>query len=188
MNFKTLTWLENGELDRTDAVQSDNLDSALVDHFVDELKQLSGDLELPLEKPLPGELTHCEYRVASDLKGGAFVLFYYHDELVMASLMLQGVNALEETDLLQVFKYLLLEPEDMDDGDEGPTDQEIDDILDQDAFDFEGSTSERPVLFNVAYELEPDAPEAVQMIERMNHHVAAAFFSSPAKVVAADEE
>ena len=185
MNFKTLYYLENGELDRTDSVDTTALDETLVEHFAGDLKYLSGDLELPMERPLPGSVKHCEYRIASDLKGGAFVMVYFHDELVMASLMLQGVNELPETDLLQVFKYLLLEPEDIDEVD-GPTDEQIDEILTQEAFDFEGE-SERPVLFNVIYELEPEIPEEQQHIENAFLHIAAAFFASPAEVVDEDE-
>jgi len=182
MIFKTFRYLENGELDSTSSIDTGDLEKALVDHFAGDLKSLSGDLELPMERPLP-DVKHIEYRIGSDLKGGAFVLYYFHDELMMASLLLQGVNDEPEKDLLQVFKFLLLEPEGIDEED-GPTDEEIDEVL---AFDFE-SVSDRPALFSVVYELEPDAHEETQHVEKMNAHLASAFFSMPAEKMEGDAE
>jgi len=176
MIFKTFRYIENGELDSTSSVDTGDLDQALVDHFTGDLKSLSGDLELPMERPVP-DIKHVEYRIGSDLKGGAFVLYYFHDELILASLLLKGVNDEPETDLLQVFKFLLLEPEGIDE-EEGPTDEQIDEILAIDAFDFE-SVSDRPALLSVVYELEPDADNAIEHVERMNNHLATAFFHLP---------
>ena len=105
------------------------------------------------------------------------MLYYFHDELIVASLLLKGVNDEPETDLLQVFKFLLLEPEGIDE-EEGPTDEQIDEILAIDAFDFE-SVSDRPALLSVVYELEPDADNAIEHVERMNNHLATAFFHLP---------
>lgn len=184
MIFKTFRYLENGELDSTASIDTQDLDQTIVGHFTGDLKSLSGDLELPMERPVP-DVAHLEYRIGSDLKGGAFVLYYFHDELMMASLMLQGVNDGPEMDLLQVFKYLLLEPEGIDE-EEGPTDEEIDEVLAMDAFQFE-SVSERPALLSVVYELEPDAHEETKHVENMNAHLAAAFFGLPVEKVDDDE-
>ena len=180
MIFKTFRYLENGELDTTSSLDTGDLDRTIVDHFTGDLKSLSGDLELPMERPVP-DIEHLEYRIGSDLKGGAFVLYYLHDELIMASLLLAGVNAGPETDLLQVFKFLLLEPEGVDE-DDGPTDEEIDEVLAMNAFDFE-SVSQRPALFSVVYELEPDADKETLHVEKMNAHLASAFFQLPTEKI-----
>jgi len=185
MIFKTFRYLENGELDSTSSNDSGELEQAIVDHFAGDLKSLSGDLELPMERPVP-DMRHLEYRIGSDLKGGAFVLYYFHDELIMASLVLQGVNEGPEMDLLQVFKYLLLEPEGIDE-EEGPTDEEIDEILAMDVFDFE-SVSQRPAVFNVVYELEPEALNETQHVEKMNAHLASAFISMRAEKMKDDSK
>ncbi len=184
MIFKTFRYIENGELDSTSSVDTADLSKALVDHFTGDLNSLSGDLELPMERPVP-DIEHTELRIGSDLKGGAFVLYYFHDELILASLMLKGVNEGPETDLLQVFKYLLLEPEGIDE-EEGPTDEEIDEVLAMNAFDFE-SVSDRPALFSVVYELEPDADQATKHVERMNAHLASAFFQLPTDKIDDDQ-
>jgi len=184
MIFKTFRYLENGELDSTSSVDTGDLDQTLVDHFTGDLKSLSGDLELPMERPVP-DIKYVEFRIGSDLKGGAFVLYYFHDELMMASLLLKGVNAEPELDLLQVFKFLLLEPEGIDEED-GPTDEEIDEVLAMDAFDFE-SVSDRPALLSVVYELEPDADKATEHVEKMNTHLASAFFHLPTEEIEGDQ-
>jgi hypothetical protein len=176
MMLTAFRYLENGELDSTGTIDMSDLDQTLVSHFKGDLMSLSGDLELPMERPVP-DIEHLEYRIGSDLKGGAFVLYYFHDELIMASLLLSGSHEEPENDLLQVFKYLLLEPEGIDE-EEGPTDEEIDEILALDAFDFE-SVSERPVLFSVVYELEPNAEKESHYVEKMNAHLASAFFALP---------
>lgn len=181
MLFAAIDYLENGELDVTRSVDSSALDSSTIEHFAAELKLLTGDLELPFESRFPGPVDHCEYRIGSDLRGGAYCMCYFHDELIRASLMLQGVNEGPETDLLQVFKYLLLEPDDIDE-EEGPTEEEIDSILSQEFFAFE-KVEERPALYSVCYELEPDSPEADAHVESMMHHLAAAYFAMPAHPV-----
>ena len=79
MILKTFRYLENGELDSTSSIDTGDLEQALVDHFTGDMKSLSGDLELPMERPVP-DIKHLEYRIGSDLKGGAFVLYYFHDE------------------------------------------------------------------------------------------------------------
>lgn len=185
MIFKTFRYLENGELDVTSSIDTGDLDQPLVDHFTGDLKSLSGDLELPMERPVP-DIKHVEFRIGSDLKGGAFVLYYFHDELMMASLLLKGVNDEPEMDLLQVFKFLLLEPEGIDE-EEGPTDEEIDEVLAMDAFDFE-SVSDRPALLSVVYELDPDADKASEHVEKMNAHLASAFFHLPTEKIGGDQQ
>lgn len=172
-SFTYATWLESGDLERTVQTRVAELDAGLINHFRRALKNLSGDLELPYEAILPGEVSHCEYRIGSDLNGGAYVLFYFHDVIAMTSVMLQGVDEHHETQLLQTIKCLLLEPDGVDE-DEDLTDEELDELLALEAFDFD-SVKQRPAVFSILYDLEPAEPEALAFINKMNLHMAAAF-------------
>jgi len=172
-SFTYAKWIENGELEDTTETRIADLEKELVDHFRKAMKKLSGDLELPYESPLPGEVSHCEYRIGSDLQGGAYVIFYVHDEIAMMSVMLQGTDEHHETQLLQTIKCLLLEPDDVDEA-EDLTDEELDELLAAEAFDFD-SIEQRPVVFSVLYDLVPSEPQAMAFIEKMNLHMAAAF-------------
>ena len=167
------TWLETGDLEDTVEVKTCDLDSALVDQFRVAMKNLSGDIELPYEASLPGEVPHCEYRIGSDLRGGAYVMFYFHDAIAMTSVILQGTDEHHETQLAQTIKCLLLEPDSVDQ-DEDLTDEELDELLAAEAFNFD-SVVQRPAVFSIIYDLEPTEPEAVAFIGRMNLHLAAAF-------------
>jgi len=172
-SFTYAKWIENGELEDTTETPIADLEEELVDHFRKAMKNLSGDLELPYESDLPGEVSHCEYRIGSDLQGGAYVIFYFHDAIAMMSVMLQGTDEHHETQLLQTIKCLLLEPDDVDEA-EDLTDEELDELLAAEAFDFD-SVEQRPVVFSVLYDLEPAEPQAMAFIEKMNLHMAAAF-------------
>ncbi len=172
-SFTYATWLESGDLQEVVQTEVGTLDAQLVDHFRAAMKNLSGDLELPYEAGLPGDIAQCEYRIGSDLKGGAYVMFYFHDLIAVTSVMLQGVDEHHETQLMQTIKCLLLEP-DEDDEDEDLTDEELDELLASEAFDFD-SVQQRPAVFSVLYDLEPAEPEAMAFINKMNLHMAAAF-------------
>lgn len=172
-SFTYATWLETGDLEDTTEVKISELDDALVDHFRTALKNLSGDIELPYEATLPGEISHCEYRIGSDLHGGAYVMFYFHDAIAITSVMLQGTDQHHETQLAQTIKCLLLEPDEVDEEDD-LTDEELDELLASDAFDFD-SVPQRPAVFSILYDFEPPEPDAVEFIKRMNLHLAAAF-------------
>jgi hypothetical protein len=172
-SFTYAKWIENGELEETVETKVAELDDALIGHFRKALKNLSGDLELPYEAGLPGEISHCEYRIGSDLKGGAYVMFYFHDAIATTTVMLQGTNEHHEKQLLETIKCLLLEPDDIDEA-EDMTDEELDELLASEAFDF-ASIERRPAVFSVLYDLEPAEPEAMAFIEKMNLHMAAAF-------------
>lgn len=172
-SFTYATWLETGDIQDTVEVTANELDPSLVDHFRKALKNLSGDIELPYEAGLPGEVSHCEYRIGSDLHGGAYVMFYFHDAITITSVMLQGTHQDQETQLAQTIKCLLLEPDDVDEEDD-LTDQELDELLASEAFDFD-SVSQRPAVFSILYDFDPPEPQAVAFIQRMNLHLAAAF-------------
>ena len=172
-SFTYAKWIESGELEETVETRIADLDDELLNHFRKAMKNLSGDLELPYEAPLPGEVSHCDYRIGSDLQGGAYVMFYLHDAIAVTSVMLQGVDDHHETQLLQTIKCLLLEPDDVDEA-EDLTDEELDELLASEAFDFE-SVEQRPAVLSVLYDLEPAEPQAMAFIEKMNLHLAAAF-------------
>lgn len=172
-SFTYAKWIENGEHEETVEIRIADFEEVWMDHFRGALKNLSGDLELPYESSLSGEVSHCDYRIVSDLKGGAYVMFYFHGEIAMLSVMLQGNDEHHETRLLQTIKCLLLDPED-DDEAEDLTDEELDELLASELFDFD-SVAQRPAMFSVLYDLEPAAPIEMAFIEKMNLHMAAAF-------------
>ena len=172
-SFTYATWLESGDLEDTVEIAVAELDADLVDHFRKAMKNLSGDIELPYEADLPGEISHCEYRIGSDLNGGAYVMFYFHDLITMTSVMLQGSDEHHETQLMETIKCLLLEPDGVDDEDD-LTDEELDELLASEAFDF-ASIKQRPAVFSILYDLEPAEPEVMAFVSRMNLHMAAAF-------------
>ena len=172
-SFTFAKWIENGELEETVETLVADLDDDLVGHFRKALKNLSGDLELPYEADLPGEVSHCQYRIGSDLHGGAYVIFYIHDAIATTSVFLQGTDEHHETQLLETIKCLLLEPDDVDE-EEDLTDEELDELLASEAFGFD-AIEQRPAVFSVLYDLEPAEPETMAFIEKMNLHMAAAF-------------
>jgi hypothetical protein len=140
------------------------------------LSRLSDDLELPLEARVPGEHPFLEFRIGSD-GSGAFVLYYLHDEIMLASLFLTGSDDQEELDLIQVFRFLLLDEEDL----ENPSEQDITEILSSSAFDCQ-SLDSRPAVISVLFpDQEPPSPE-VSHAQIINLHLAATFFAreSPA--------
>ena len=162
-----------GESLGQETLETSQLESAHVKHFVNKFRHLSGDLELPLEDCLPGDREFLEYRIGSDLNG-AYVLFYFHDEVVFASLLLSGTDETTETELMQVFKFLLLDTQDS----EEPTEEEIDAVLSADAFKFE-EVEARPAVFevNLVDDLDnAENQEALKHLTWMNRHLAKAFF------------
>jgi len=170
-SYQLATYSYQGELLETDSVSISGLASETVDHFKTELANLSGDLELPFESSFPGDHPYTEYRIGSDLFG-AYVLYYFHDEVIFSSLMLSGTDEETETELMQVFKFLHLETNENED----PTEEEIEAVLASSEFDFE-SLQQRPAVFEVPISNRPDEMEQLETIAKMNRHLAAAFFA-----------
>jgi hypothetical protein len=170
-SFVLASYSAAGEFLNRCQINNGDLQPEHVAYFQQKFRHLSGDLELPLEDKLPGEFDFIEYRIGSDLSG-AFVLYYLHDEVIFASLLLSGTDELPETELMQVFKFLLLDTGDA----EEPTEDEIESVLSADEFDFE-SIADRPVVFQV--ELATDAEEAEKLayVKKMDQQLSAAFFS-----------
>ncbi len=155
----------------TDLVENKSLTTQTLGYFENELSNLSGDLELPFESNFPGDHPFIEYRIGSDLFG-AYVLYYFHDEVVFSSLMLSGADSQCETELMQVFKFLHLETSDNED----PTEEEIEAVLASSQFDFE-SIPQRPIVFEVPISNRDDESQQLENIALMNRHIAAAFFA-----------
>lgn len=160
-----------GDSLRNEQVATSSLDSIHLDYFANKFRHLSGDLELPLEDQLPGGVDFLDYRIGSD-RNGAYVLYYFHDQVIFASLLLSGKNEPIETELMEVFKFLLLDTHDEDE----PTEEEIDEVLASDAFDFPAIES-RPAVFEVQLSDPNDASVPVDHVVSLNRHLGAAFFA-----------
>lgn len=155
---------------KTLTTQTADLDSSVIHVFKDKFKLLSGDLELPYEDKLTGDCESIRFRIGSDLNG-AYVLYYLDDEVILASLYLSGTDEELETELMQVFKYLLLDTED----DDEPTEEEIEAVLASELFEFE-SVVERPVVYQVEVAPSSDYAAEFSNVRRADLALATAFF------------
>ena len=164
------SYCADGQFQKSETVDVRDLTSEHVRYFREKLSRLSGDLELPFEDRLPGESRFIDYRIGSDLNG-AYVLYYFHDEVIFASLLLSGTDEMIETELMQVFKFLLLDTNEQDD----PTEEEIEAVLNSDKYDFP-SIIARPAVFEVPLSDREDEIEAADYVLMMNRHLSAAFF------------
>lgn len=170
--FTVASFAFEGTFENSEQVASADLDSETIQYFSDKFSRLSGDLELPFEGRLPGDLDAVEYQICSDFNG-AYILYFLGDDIIFASLLLRGVDENAETELAQVFKFLLLDTDDDDDDD--PTEEEIDEILGMDEFNF-FAIDVRPVVFQIPCSTEADDLETNQSVARMDRNLAAAFF------------
>ncbi len=173
-SFTISTYSLEGEQIQTTTVDTGQLEESMVAHFQTKFTRLSGDLELPFEEKLPGDVDFIDYRIGSDLNG-AYVLYYFHDEVVFATLLLSGTDDTQETELMQVFKFLLLDSQDA----EEPTEEEIEAVLASDQFDFPKVES-RPAAFQVRLSPLKEDDEACDHIRRVDQHLAVAFFERTA--------
>jgi len=168
--FEVTEFSEAGETLSTKSVERASLEGPHADYFSNKFTHLSGDLELPLEDRLPGDDEALEYRIGSD-RNGAYVLYYFHDEVIFASLILSGTDHETETELMQVFKFLLLDTDDLDE----PTEEEIDAVLSSEEFDF-SQTEIRPAVFEVQLTGPEDGETPLEYVREMNRALSAAFF------------
>jgi hypothetical protein len=161
----------SGDLIETTEYKTAELNPEHIDFFEKKFKHLSGDLELPLESRLPGNPEFMEFRIGSDIHG-AFVLYYFHDEVIFTSVILSGTNEECETEMLQVFKFLLLDFDESED----PSEEEINSVLSSDRFQFE-SVETRPVVIEIQGSDHADEAEQCALAATMNRHLAAAFLN-----------
>ena len=159
-----------GELGPVAPVEALELSSEAISFFEGKLRYLSGDLELPLEGKVPGEFNHLDFRIGSDLNG-ACVFYFFHDEVIFGSLMLRGINDEKESELAQLFRFRLLESDDIDE----PTSEQVESILSSPAFDLT-QIEQRPVVFCVQFSQRMDEAAECEHIRAMNQNLAAAFF------------
>ena len=170
-SFIVTIYSPEGETLRNEQVMATSLEASHLDYFAKKFRHLSGDLELPLEDQLPGGVDFLDYRVGSD-GNGAYVLYYFHDEVIFASLLLSGTDDPIETELMQVFKFLLLDTNDEDE----PTEEEIEEVLSSDAFDFP-AIEQRPAVFEVQLSDPDDESLPIDHVISLNRHLGAAFFA-----------
>lgn len=168
--FTVAVYSSEGDSIGMETIETDDLDMTHLDYFEKKFKHLSGDLELPLEDRMPGSVEYLDYRIGSD-RNGAYVLYYFHDEVIFASLMLSGTDAPVETELMQVFKFLLLDSDDQDE----PTEEDIEEILSSPAFDFP-AVEQRPAVFEVQLADPDDASLPIEHVVNVNRTMGAAFF------------
>lgn len=168
--FTVATYSSGGSLQREETVSDETLKPEHLDYFREKFLHLSGDLELPFEDALPGEFDFIDYRIGSDLNG-AYVLYYFHDEVIFASLLLSGTDDETETELMQVFKFLLLDTDDQDE----PTEEEIEEVLNSSEFDFP-AIENRPAVFEVQLSGRADEEKTCAHASFMNRHLSQAFF------------
>jgi hypothetical protein len=168
--FEVIEFSEAGETLGTELIEQASVTGPHLDYFFNKFVHLSGDLELPLEDRLPGDNKALEYRIGSD-RNGAYVLYYFHDEVIFASLILSGTDHETETELMQVFKFLLLDTDDL----EEPSEEEIDAVLTSEEFNFSQFES-RPAVFEVQLTGPEDRKTPLEHVKHMNRTLSAAFF------------
>lgn len=145
-------------------------------HKVKELSasfaRLSGDLDLPLE-----DLVHSDpetvLRISSNFHA-AYCVYYVDSSACFASLILSGTNEESELELMQVFKYLLLDESD----EEEPTDEEILELLNDSKYEFD-QVQERPAVFQIRLSDEPSQDDVSQTVADLDQAVAVAFLTHP---------
>lgn len=165
---------DGGLLDQP--LRSYSFDSGYLHELQLKLSRLSDDLELPLEAKAPGEHPFLEFRIGSNGQG-AFAMYYLHDEILLASLFLTGTDDQADSALISVFRFLMLDEEDL----ENPSEQEISEILSSSAFDCRALASRPAVISVLISEQQPPSPE-FSHAQVINLHLAATFFArqSPA--------
>jgi len=170
-SFTVAEYSNDGELLDTRELDVSELNLQHIDYFKNKFVHLTGDLELPYESVLPGDHPFLEFRIGSILHG-AYVLYYFHDEVIFSSLLLSGTDEESERDLMDIIQFLLLDSEDNED----PTEEEIEAALASGKFDFE-EVQARPAVYEIPNTVRPDEAEPCEIVKRMNRQLAAAFFA-----------
>ncbi len=155
-----------GDLESQDQVEITAEMASLVSHFQDKFKRLSGDLDLPLEEIIPGDEDSLVLRICSE-GTAAYVIYYYLDNPIAASLVLAGKNEEVEFEIMATLRFLLM----VGDDDEEPDEAAIDAILAAAEFDFE-AIDDRPITYQVV--LDDDLEVATQVQSVMDSDVAVA--------------
>ena len=168
-NLHVAKYSADGDLENQKLVEIAAETAQLASHFKDKFKRLSGDLDLPLEEKIPGAEESMVLRICSE-GTAAYVIYYYADEPVLASLLLAGENEEVEFEIMATLRFLLLQG----DEDEEPDDAAIDAILAAAEFDFE-AVEDRPITYQVVLDDDPEVAAQVQGFMNFDLAVAAAF-------------
>jgi len=158
-----------GDLENQNQVEITAEMASLVNHFKDKFTRLSGDLDLPLEEKIPGGEESMVLRICSE-GTAAYVIYYYLDNPIAASLVLAGENEEVEFEIMTTLRFLLL----VGDEDEEPDEAAIDAIMAAAEFDFE-AIEDRPITYQVVLDDDPSVATQVQSVMDFDLSVAAAF-------------
>lgn len=169
-SFTVASYSKEGEALGTETVAVDSLNAEHIEFFAEKLQYLTDDLDLPVESYLPGNPEFMEFRIGSIIDG-AYVMYYFHDEVIFSSLLLNGSDNEAESELMHIFRYLVIDTDDMED----PTEEEIEKKLHSSTeFDF-AKVETRPALFEIPSYREDEA-EQYKIALEMNRHLAVAFY------------
>lgn len=162
----------NGECVGSEAVNARSCDMEQVQVLTRTLSRLSGDLDLPLEEPIVSD-PPTVLRICSTFHA-AYSVYYVEDSAQFASLILTGSDEEGEFELMQVFKYLLLDESD----EEEPSDEAVLELLNQQQFEFD-QIAERPAVFQIRLSDDPETDDLSQALSDLDVCVAAAFLAHP---------
>jgi len=158
-----------GDLEAQTTVEK-SLAKDAVANFSEKFKWLSGDLDLPLEEPIPG-IEDAALRICSE-SSAAYVIYYLDEEPVLASLIVAGTDEEAEFEIMSTFKFLLLQG----DTDEEPDDEMIDTVMAAAQFDFD-AVQERPVTFQILLNDDSKLAAVCDKFKEVDLAVAAAFIA-----------
>ena len=168
-NLHVAKYSADGNLKDQQLVEITAETAQLAGHFKDKFKRLSGDLDLPLEEKIPDADEAMVLRICSE-GSGAYVIYYFADEAILASLLMAGKNEETECAILDTLRFLLMQG----DEDEEPDEAAIDAILAAAEFDFE-AIEDRPITYQVVLDDDPEVAAQVQSFMNFDLAVATAF-------------
>ena len=168
-NLHVAKYSVKGDLEEQNLIEIADETVQLASHFKDKFKRLSGDLDLPLEEKIPGAEESMVLRICSE-GTGAYVIYYFADEAILASLLMAGENEETECAILDTLRFLLMQG----DEDEEPDEAAIDAILAAAEFDFE-AVEDRPITYQVVLDDDPEVAAEVQRCMNFDLAVATAF-------------
>lgn len=146
--IKFVEYLGDGVVLESHDVDVNSVPVAAVEAVGQKIARLSGSLELPLEFAIEGQ-PDAIVRVCSDFKT-MYSVYYFDEVACLTSLTLPGVDPESESELIQVFRALLLSDSDNDE----ITDEEWETIEAEGLFDF-NAIEERPVTLQT-FLMEPE--------------------------------
>ncbi|MEL7499258.1 MAG: hypothetical protein AAFN77_16750 [Planctomycetota bacterium] len=169
-NFQIATYTIAGELRRTNQIELNREADGVNAELSNQLSQLSFDIDLPLELIFEGD-PKVVLRICAT-ESAAYAIYYVADRACFASLILTGNDDELDFELMQTFRYLLLDESDDDD----PSEESIMELLNQEAFEF-FQIEERPVVHRIW--LSEESADVILRLERTDQQVAVAYMGLP---------